>query len=372
MNDSAAFKNETLEATLAAEASRRFPVTRFKDIKWEAGPEYLIDNFLPRRGLAVIWGPPKEGKSFSVFDLLMHVAFGWKWRGRRTVEGPVVYCALEGAHGFKKRVEAFRQARINESDAGDADPPFFLMPERLNLVAEHETLIAAIRAQCANEQPIVICIDTLNRSLVGSESSDVDMSAYVQAADLLREAFDCLVIIIHHCGRDGTRPRGHTSLTGAVDAQLSVMKDEAENVVIAVEHLKDGEAGLVIRARLVQWEIGVDENDETATSCVVEPVESQAETTPAAKKQRLTNAEDVALRALHEAIDELGEIPPASNHIPSQVRTVTEEQWEKYADRRGVSSSDLKRSRDRAFARARVGLLAKKRIAMWNPYIWLV
>ena len=118
MNDGAGFKSETLEATLAAEASRRFPVTRFKDIKWEVGPEYLIDNFLPLRGLAVIWGPPKEGKSFSVFDLLMHVVFGWKWRGRRTVRGPVVYCALEGAHGFKKRVEAFRQARLNESDAG--------------------------------------------------------------------------------------------------------------------------------------------------------------------------------------------------------------------------------------------------------------
>jgi hypothetical protein len=372
MNDSAVFKNQTLEATLAAEASRRFPVTRFKDIKWDAGPEYLIDNFLPRRGLAVIWGPPKEGKSFSIFDLLMHVVFGWEWRGRRTASGPVVYCALEGAHGFKKRVEAFRQARIGESDASDANPPFFLMSERLNLVAEHETLIAAIRAQCANEQPIVICIDTLNRSLVGSESSDVDMSAYVQAADTLREAFDCLVVIIHHCGRDGTRPRGHTSLTGTVDAQISVMKDETGNIVLAVEHLKDGEIGVTITARLVQLEIGVDENGEPATSCLVEPVESQAETTPVAKKQKLTNAEDIAVRALHEAIDELGEIPPASNHIPARTRTVTEEQWKKYADRRGMSSSDLKRSRDRAFERARVGLLAKQRIAMWNPYIWLV
>jgi hypothetical protein len=246
------------------------------------------------------------------------------------------------------------------------------MSERLNLVAEHETLIAAIRAQCADEQPIVICIDTLNRSLVGSESSDVDMSAYVQATDMLREDFDCLVIIIHHCGRDGTRPRGHTSLTGAVDAQLSVMRDEAGNVVIAVEHLKDGEAGLTIRARLVQWEIGVDGSGEPATSCVVEPIESEAETAPAAKKQKLTNAEDIALRALHEAIDELGEIPPGSNHIPARTKTVTEEQWEKYADKRGVSSSDKKRSRDRAFTRARVGLLAKKRIAMWNPHIWLV
>jgi RecA-family ATPase len=35
-------------------------------------------------------------------------------------------------------------------------------------------------------------------SLVGSESKDVDMAAYVRAADAIRDAFDCVVIIIHH------------------------------------------------------------------------------------------------------------------------------------------------------------------------------
>ena len=43
------------------------------------------------------------------------------------------------------------------------------------------------------------------------------MGAYRDAADRLREEFRCAVIIIHHCGIDATRPRGHSSLTGAVD-----------------------------------------------------------------------------------------------------------------------------------------------------------
>src|SRR5262249_9392477 len=60
-----------------------------------------------------------------------------------------------------------------------------------------------------------------NRSLAGSESSDEDMTAYLNAADAISEAFGCVIIIVHHCGVDGTRPRGHTSVTGTADVQLA-------------------------------------------------------------------------------------------------------------------------------------------------------
>jgi RecA-family ATPase len=101
-----------------------------------------------------------------------------------------------------------------------------------------------------------VVLDTLNRSLRGSESSDEDMTAYLKAADAIREAFDCAVIIVHHCGVDGTRPRGHTSLTGTVDAQLAVKRDASDNVMVTVEHMKDGPEGDVIGSRLERVELG--------------------------------------------------------------------------------------------------------------------
>ena len=73
---------------------------------------YLVKGLIPREGLIVIWGPPKCGKSFWTFDLAMHVALGWTYRGRRIVRGPVVYVACEGAHGFKARIAAFRQRHL--------------------------------------------------------------------------------------------------------------------------------------------------------------------------------------------------------------------------------------------------------------------
>lgn len=66
----------------------------------------------PSEGVAVVWREPKCGKSFWTFDSVMHVALGRQYRGRRVRMGPVVYCALEGARGFKRRVAAFRKEKV--------------------------------------------------------------------------------------------------------------------------------------------------------------------------------------------------------------------------------------------------------------------
>ena len=102
--------------------------------------------------------------------------------------------------------------------------PFFLEPVTLDLVRDHAALIHAIKTDAADERPARHARHA-QPLLKGSESNDEDMTAYIRAADALREAFGCAVLIVHHCGVDGTRPRGHTSLTGAVDAQLAVKRD---------------------------------------------------------------------------------------------------------------------------------------------------
>jgi hypothetical protein len=249
----------------------RFRLYAFNDVKPDNAANYLIKGLFPRVGLAVIWGPPKCGKSFWAFDALMHVALGWNYRGHRVASGPVVYCALEGQQGFKRRIEAFRLVKLSEADGGS--PPFYLMPASLSLVADCKALIADIRRQLGDAKPIAVCIDTLNRSLAGSENSDEDMSAYIRAADSIRDAFDCLAVIIHHCGHGAERPRGHSSLMGALDVQIGVKRDAADNIVAELELAKDGEVGLQFVSRLRVVEIGVDKDRDVITSCVVEEVD---------------------------------------------------------------------------------------------------
>lgn len=196
----------------------RIKLVPFDAIALNTCRPYLARRLIPRNGLTVIWGPPKSGKSFWTFDLAMHVALGWDYRGKRVQQGPVVYCSFEGQSGINGRVEAFRLRHLAENAEG---VPFYLQPLVLDLVKDCGELVAAIRDTLGETKPAAVVLDTLNRSLRGPENSDQDMSAYVRAADTIREAFDCAVIIVHHCGVAGDRPRGHTSLTGAVDAQLA-------------------------------------------------------------------------------------------------------------------------------------------------------
>jgi hypothetical protein len=87
---------------------KHFELIPFDKIAIDTTPAYLVKGIIPRVGLCVFWGPPKCGKSFLVFDLMMHVAPGWKYRDRKVRQGAVVYCALEDCSAFKNRVEAFR------------------------------------------------------------------------------------------------------------------------------------------------------------------------------------------------------------------------------------------------------------------------
>jgi hypothetical protein len=279
-----------------AEGRPRFKLTRFNNVSLNTSPAYVVKGVIPSGGLTVVWGPPKCGKSFWTFDLTMHVARGIPYRERRVQQGAVAYVSLEGGNGFHRRIEAYKQ----QHDVIDA--PFYLITDRTDLVRDNETLIAALKEQML-ETPAVVVIDTLNRSLAGSESSDEDMAAYIKAADAIREAFDCALVIIHHCGVDGTRPRGHTSLTGAVDAQISVLRDEAtDKLVSKVEWMKDGTEGDVIGSRLQVAELGPDEDGQPITSCVIVPAESETNKPSAKSNKRESKSVKVFRAAFAEAL----------------------------------------------------------------------
>ena len=51
--------------------------------------------------------------------------------------------------------------------------------------------------------------------------------------------------------------------------RLSVGRDVADNVVVTVECMKDGEPGEVIVSKLERIEVGIDDDGDPITSCIV-------------------------------------------------------------------------------------------------------
>ena len=344
---------------------RRFELVPFEKIRPASTSAYLIRGLIPREGLVVVWGPPKSGKSFWIYDAVMHIALGWEYGRRRTTQGTVVYLAAEGERGLGARTEAFRRERLAE----EAEPvPFYLLCTRIDLATDHALLIADIRAQLGETGCAAIVIDTLNRSIGGSESDDGDMGAYVKGADAIREAFGCAVIIVHHCGVNDKRPRGHTSLTGAADAQIAIARDPSDAIIATVEYMKDGEAGAGIRSMLRKVILDPDDDGEEVTSMVIEP----ADGAPVAKtKPRATGAAQIALDLLRKAITEAGSPVPASNHIPAGVQVAAVETWRRYCYAGLPVDGKTQDAKLKAFNRACTKLRASGLIGLWGEHVWL-
>jgi hypothetical protein len=343
--------------------AQRFPLIAFEQISVDTTRRgYWVKGLLASSGLAVVWGPPKCGKSFWAMDLGLHIALGWEYRGRRVQQAPVVYVALEGQHGFSARIEAFkRHHKVSVA-------PFKLITARLNLIADAPALIADIKSQIGDFKPGAVFIDTLNRSLVGSESKDEDMAKYLAAADLVADQLECAVVIIHHCGIDATRPRGHTSLTGSVESQLAVKRGEAGEVMVTVEYAKDFAEGTEVCSRLEPVTVGTDPDGDDITTLVV----LAAEPSPANRGKKVTGAKKAALDVLRDAIDEAGAIPPASNRIPSNTRTISIETWRRYAYEASITESDNPDTKRRTFVRAAQDLQRTNLIGKWGEHVWIV
>jgi hypothetical protein len=337
---------------------KNLPIEQFRAITLPALCNYSIKGVFPMTGLAVVWGPPKSGKSFWTFDACMHIATGRPYRGRNVRKGVVVYLALEGGSGFAGRVEAWRRRHEPPEDV-----PFYLLAVPIDLVADHAELVDAIRQQVSSD-PAVIVVDTLNRAMFGNENESKDMGQFIRAADAVRTAFNCLFIVVHHCGVSGNRPRGHTSLAGADDAQIMVIRDKDKNVIAKVEFMKDAEGGAEIASKLETVDLGTDAEGESLSSCVIVPAVASAET-------KLPKDSALALEVLRKLIaSSIDSIPaPAEANLPAGIRVCRQARWREHFYK--ASAKDTQGSKQRAFLRAHETLIKAKLIDFWDEYVFL-
>lgn len=344
-------------------AQTEFPLIAFNDIRHPTTTNYVVRGLIPREGLVLVYGPPKCGKSFWVMDMVLRVSLNWPYRGRKVKNGNVVYLACEGVSGITARIEAFRNEFLQEDIT---HVPFYLIPSAIDLIKKHQKLAADIKAHL-EENPInIIVIDTLNRSLSGDENKSQDMGDYIKAADYLREFFHCTVIIIHHSGYDATHARGHTSLPAAIDTQIAVSRDKDTNAVIAkIELMKDGEMGDEIRSHLKQVEIGIDDEGDTITSCIVVEDDKKSENP---KNKRLTGHILNVFTLLKEIISTSGTYSSNKN-IPDYSRCVKYKEAADYCQKGLIAETEA--AKRMAFKRSLTDLQKDNFVGIWDDYIWI-
>lgn len=210
-------------------------------------PTWLIEPVIPAGGLAVLYGPPGVGKSFVAIDMALSVSAGGTWQGRPVVQGDVLYISAEGGTGIGKRAKAWLLTRGVEA----RQAPVSWLTQAIPVTAdsaEMEILTNRINHELSAD-PTFIIIDTLARCFDGDENQQEDMGRFVAGADMLREAYNATVLIVHHTRLDGERERGNTALRGAADAMLS-LQTRGKGLMLDCNKQKDAEEFETIPLRL--------------------------------------------------------------------------------------------------------------------------
>jgi len=121
---------------------------------------------------------------------------------------------------------------------------------------------------------------------------------------------------------------------------------------------------------VVQVDLGTDADGEPVNSLVIVPAEGDIG--QATQERKVRGAQKIALDLLRKAIDEAGSLPPASNHIPPNTRTILVETWRTYAYQGTITESDKPDSRQKAFVRAVKQLQAANLVGVWGEFAWII
>ena len=286
----------------------RLYYVRFDSAKAQLRSAYLIKGLLDAGAMSVVYGDSWSGKTFLALDWSHCVATGREWRGHKVRQGLVVYIAAEGGLKISNRLTALR------TRYPDLEAALVLVPCPVDLLhpnGDMQAIIGLVRAAEAEygEPAVLVVIDTLSRAMAGgNENSSDDMGALVMNVDRIRTSLKCHTCLIHHCGKDATKgARGHSLLRAATDTEIEVADRQ-----VSVTKQKDGVATPAFAFDLEVVTLGVDEDGDVVTSCLVRyPSKVEAVMTPDMKD---------ALAALWQACSD--EAQEASKGAPVDVETI--------------------------------------------------
>lgn len=230
-----------------------------------AGPGYLVKGVLQRNSYAVMYGAPGEGKTFVALDIAYCVAAGREWMGHKVRGGTVLYLAYEGAGGIVKRGQALRK------HYGDADVPLYIDTASYDLRQQEGRHALRDTLATLPDKPVLVVVDTFARALMGGdENSAQDVGAFNAAVAALQEATGACVLVIHHSGKNkAAGARGSSALLGAVDTEI-----EIDDHKVAATKQRDVELGDPVGFALRPVPLGMDDDGDIVSSCVVIPDET--------------------------------------------------------------------------------------------------
>lgn len=213
-----------------------FETTSLDTLLGEEIPEdrWIVDELLSEGGFSVLVAAPKTGKTTLATLLSIRVADGKSFLGRETVQGTVLYFALE-----EIRQEAIRRYRKMGVRPG--------LPIHLHVGKAPENALESLENEIRATGAALCIVDTLFKLIPGR-----GMNSYASTSTLLAQVSDiarrtgCHILATHHTtkapSKSGTASvarsiMGSQAIFAGVDTLLVMARDE-ENDVISLQTIQ--------------------------------------------------------------------------------------------------------------------------------------
>lgn len=182
-------------------------------------PQWVVDGYFPRVGVAVIYGPPGIGKTLELISISKCVRRGAKWHGRRTQQGAAVFYEGEGLAEFGPRIRAFEAKHSHKAD----EAPGWHRGDGIDLtsVASLAAVVRTVR-KLNDESPYpvrLLVIEPLIENMTGDENAE-GMDLASRGLRALARLLDCCVLVGHHTNASGERARGNDKLRARVQTMF--------------------------------------------------------------------------------------------------------------------------------------------------------
>lgn len=331
----------------------KFRLEPWSEIAYTASEQWSIKRFLPRTGLAAIYGKPGSLKSFVAVHIALCCAAEREWAGRRVSQCPVVYIAAEGASGLRKRKAGYALAWPELP----ADIPFYLVSAAPNLGADPGDLPSLIAdIESSTVVPGLIVLDTLAQTLGAGDENGAGMTVFAKNAAALAARFNALVLIVHHVGHGETaqqRMRGHSSLHGALDAQILCERQEGSlAATLTLQKLKDELSDVRLTALLSRVVVGHDEDGEEISTLIVDAVGEAEKITEPPKAKAIPPSQRLLMSVVRQAIDATGRMVKPFENGPL-VKAVSEQRIRDLYFARMAETADADEEPEKLYQRQR-------------------
>lgn len=151
----------------------------------EARTQFLVEDFLPVKSIAIAAGESTIGKSALICQLGLCVAAGVPFLGLPTTKGPVLYLDLENSLPSCKTM---RDSLVRFLGLDGPPQDFLLKPEpQVNL----EELLEVVR-------PKLVAIDSLRAFRPDVTEKNSTAGEWLQVIRRMSRKHDCAFLVVHH------------------------------------------------------------------------------------------------------------------------------------------------------------------------------